>query len=103
MDKAKIKRELEKLAAEGLADVPVEEPVVEVEAAKEGEPDPKAKKKKEEEKPRENGLLETDHATRGFHLDVQLNPDQVVQAAEILDGEGLSIEAVTGVDWLADE
>ena len=57
---------------------------------------------KEEEKPRQNGLLETDHAMRGFHLDVQLNPDQVVQAAEILDSEGLSIEAVTGVDWLAD-
>jgi len=102
MDKAKIKRELEKLAAEGLAEAPVEEPAAEVEAADEGEPDPKAKKKKEEEKPRGNGLLETEYAKRGFHLDVQLNPDQVVQAAEILDSEGMTIEAVTGVDWLAD-
>lgn len=102
MDKAKIKRELEQLAAEGLADDAPEESVAEVKTADEGEADPKAKKKKEEVKARVNGLIETEYAKRGFHLDVQLNPDQVVRAAEIMDSEGLSIEAVTGVDWLAD-
>lgn len=104
MDKANLKRELEQLAAAGISgEAPVEEPVAEVDATQEGESDPKAKKKKkEEEKPRENGLLETDYTKRGFHLDVQVNADQVAQAAEILDREGMSIEAVTGVDWLAD-
>ena len=102
MDRAKIKRELEKLAAEGLpAEEPVEEAVEETEAPEE-EQDKKGAKKKEEEPPRQNGLLETDYAKRGFHIDVQLNPDQVVKAAEILDAEGLTMEMVTGVDWLED-
>ncbi len=87
------------LASEGLP--PQKEVVEEVQAAEEGEVDPKAKKK-EEEKPRENGLLETDYAKRGFHLDVQVNPDQVVRSAEILDSEGMTMEMVTGVDWLKD-
>lgn len=96
MDRVKLKRELEMLAAEGLREEkPVEAPVEEVQAAEEGEA-----KKKEEEKPRENGVLETEYAARGFHLDVQVNPDQVVRAAEIIDAEGLTLEAVTGVDWI---
>lgn len=48
-------------------------------------------------------IQETDHAAKGFHLDVQVNPDQVVQAAEALDKEDFFLEAVTGVDWPADE
>jgi NADH-quinone oxidoreductase subunit C len=96
MDRAKIKRELEMLAAEGLvAEESVEEaPEVEVQAAEEGGDESKAKKKEE------NGLLETDYTARGTHLDVQINPDQVVRAAEILDSEGMTIEMVTGVDWI---
>jgi NADH-quinone oxidoreductase subunit C len=102
MDRAKIKRELEALAAEGLPETPQEEETPEeVEAAEEGQEEAKAKKK-EEEKPRENGLIETDYNARGFHLDVQVNPDQVVRAAEIIYNEGLTLEAVTGVDWIAD-
>ncbi|MCK5193241.1 MAG: NADH-quinone oxidoreductase subunit C [Desulfobulbaceae bacterium] len=89
------------LAAEGLK---VEESVKEapeevVQAAEEGGDEAKAKKK-EEDAPRENGLLETDYTARGTHLDVQINPDQVVRAAEILDSEGMTIEMVTGVDWI---
>ncbi len=101
MDQAKIKRELEKLAAEGL---PAESPddVAPVVTAEEGEGDAKSKAKKEEDKPRVNGLLVTEYAKRGSHLDVQVNPDQVVRAAEILDEEGMTLEAVTGVDWLAE-
>jgi NADH-quinone oxidoreductase subunit C len=99
MDRAKIKRELEELAAAGLpAEQPQEEAPVEVQA--EGEGEDKAKAKKEEDVPRKNGLIETDYATRGTHLDVQINPDQVVKAAEILDGEGMTLEMVTGVDWI---
>lgn len=89
------------LAAEGLpAEELVEEvPEEEVQAAEEGEGEAKAKKK-EEDAPRENGLLETDYAALGTHIDVQVNPDQVVRAAEILDSEGMTIEMVTGVDWI---
>lgn len=51
---------------------------------------------------RANGVLETNFSKRGVHLDVQLDPKQVVKAAEILDAEGLTLDAVTGVDWLKD-
>lgn len=89
------------LAAEGLkAEESVKEaPGAEVQAAEESGDAAKAKKK-EEDAPRENGLLETDYAARGTHLDVQINPDQVVRAAEILDSEGMTIDMVTGVDWI---
>lgn len=99
MDRAKLKRELEMLAAEGLKDEELVEevPEEEAQAAEEGEA-----KKKDEEKPRENGLLETEYTKRGFHFDVQVNLDQVVRAAEIIDAEGLTLEAVTGVDWIKD-
>jgi NADH-quinone oxidoreductase subunit C len=45
-------------------------------------------------------LIETDYARTGFHLDVRVRPEQVVEAAEILDREEFFLEAVTGVDWL---
>ncbi len=49
------------------------------------------------------GLLVTDYKARGFHLDLQVDSSQVVAAAEILDSEKFFIEAVTGVDWLAEQ
>lgn len=101
MDQEKIKRELAALAAEGMPEPVAEAPVEE--AVEEEQVDPKAKKKKKEEPPRTNGLMETVYAERGAHVDVQLNPDQVVRAAEILDSEGLTLEAVTGVDWLKEK
>jgi len=89
------------LAAEGLAaeEMVAETPEEEIQTAEEGGDESKAKKK-EEDGPRENGLLETDYTARGTHLDVLINPDQVVRAAEILDSEGMTIEMVTGVDWI---
>jgi NADH-quinone oxidoreductase subunit C len=42
-----------------------------------------------------------DHALKGFDLNVSVAPGQVVQAARILDQAGFGIDAVTGVDWLA--
>ncbi len=42
-----------------------------------------------------------DHGRRGFHLDVAIAPRQVVVAAEIINEAGFSLDAVTGVDWLA--
>jgi NADH-quinone oxidoreductase subunit C len=44
----------------------------------------------------------TDHATKGFHLDVRVRPDQVVSAAELLDRNGFAMDAVTGMDWIAE-
>jgi NADH-quinone oxidoreductase subunit C len=46
------------------------------------------------------GLAETDYAAKGYHLDVLVNPDQVVAMAEIMNRAGFFLEAVTGVDWL---
>lgn len=48
-------------------------------------------------------MQETDYKAKGFHLDVQVNPEQVVRAAEVLDKENFFIEAVTGADWPADD
>ncbi len=47
--------------------------------------------------------LETDFNAKGFHLDVAVTPDKVVEAAAILDKAGFFVEAVTGVDWLEEE
>ncbi len=45
-------------------------------------------------------LTETDYAAKGFHLDVQVAPEQVSEAAELLDRENFFLETITGVDWL---
>jgi NADH-quinone oxidoreductase subunit C len=44
----------------------------------------------------------TDHAARGFHLDVRFAPTQVVAVAEVLDQAGYALDTITGLDWLAD-
>ncbi|PLX48372.1 MAG: NADH-quinone oxidoreductase subunit C [Desulfobulbaceae bacterium] len=72
------------------------------EAAPEAEEGGKAKKAAPPE-PRKNGLLEVDYARRGVHVDVQVAADQVVRAAEIVDAAGMTLEAVTGVDWINDK
>jgi len=43
-----------------------------------------------------------DHAGKGFHLNVCVRPDQVVAAAELLDRNGFALDAVTGMDWIAE-
>ena len=70
------------------------------EAAVPTEPEPE---EPEEEGPRQNGVMLTDHAARGTAIDVLCDPDQVVQAAEIMDKAGFYLEAITGVDWMKDE
>jgi len=42
-----------------------------------------------------------DHAQKGYDLNVTISPRQVVLAAGILDQAGFGLDAVTGVDWLA--
>ena len=46
------------------------------------------------------GPKETDYKAKGYHLDVDLPPEKVVAAAEILNRENFFIEAITGVDWI---
>jgi NADH-quinone oxidoreductase subunit C len=43
----------------------------------------------------------TSHAARGYDLDVTVSPAEVVAAATLLDRHGFALDAVTGVDWLA--
>ena len=42
-----------------------------------------------------------DYAAKGYHLDATIVPDQVVAVASLLDKEGLALDTITGVDWLA--
>jgi len=44
-----------------------------------------------------------EYAAKGYHLDVKVAPEQVVEAATILDKEKFTLEAVTGVDWLGEK
>ena len=53
--------------------------------------------------PRENGIITQDYQTRGFHLDVQCHPEQLVRVAEILFEQGYFIESITGVDWIKED
>lgn len=43
----------------------------------------------------------TDFAVRGVHFDAVVGPDQVVAAAQWLGGLGFALDAITGLDWIA--
>jgi NADH-quinone oxidoreductase subunit C len=50
------------------------------------------------------GLAEiVDFSAKGYHLDVRLQPAQVVAAAQLLDEQGFALDAITGVDWMAND
>jgi len=59
--------------------------------------------KKVAKKPRPNGLVERDYAVHGYHLDAQLDPNQLLEAVTILDEAEFFIESITGVDWIKDD
>lgn len=87
---------LEKIKQSMMALVPATAPEPEPAPPVEGvEAAPAAPKKRA-------AVMEVDYAKKGFSLDIELPPDKVVAAAEILLAEGLTIEAVTGVDWIKD-
>lgn len=46
-------------------------------------------------------LLATDHVLKGYDLDATVAAHQVVAAAQILDQAGFALDAITGVDWMA--
>ena len=45
-------------------------------------------------------IIETEYGVKGYHLDVEVRPEQVVATAEVLDRRGFFLESITGVDWL---
>lgn len=47
-------------------------------------------------------VLETPHATKGIDLDVSVPAERVGEAAKILDDAKWMLEAITGIDWLAE-
>ena len=55
-----------------------------------------------EDLPRQNGIIEQDYKTKGYHLDVLCDPEQLLPAAEIMFELGYFIESITGVDWIKD-
>ncbi len=85
----------EAVSAEGGEDAGDKEAAAPAKPAKAEEP--------ADEGPRQNGVLVTEHAARGTHLDVLCDPDQVVEAARIMDEAGFFLEAITGVDWIKED
>lgn len=74
--------------------------------AEEGQPaagEGEAETEEAEEPVAPPGPKETDYKAKGYHLDVDLPPEKVVAAAEILNRENFFIEAITGVDWIDDQ
>lgn len=52
--------------------------------------------------PRPDGVIETDYARCGFHLDLQLRPEQLRDAVALVNTHKFFIESITGVDWIDD-
>jgi NADH-quinone oxidoreductase subunit C len=98
-----------KLALEKLFSLPQEPKTVEevdkenIEETAEDNQQQAGKKEQQKEQPRTNGVLERDYAVHGYHLDVQLDPEQLLEAVTIIDGAEFFIESITGVDWIKDD
>lgn len=45
----------------------------------------------------------TEYRLKGYHLDLRVLPAEVVPVARLMDQNGFSLDAVTGVDWIADQ
>ncbi len=67
------------------------------EPAAETEEEPKKKKAAE---PRINGVIERNYSVHGYHLDAQIDPNQLLDAVGIVDKNEFFIESITGVDWI---
>ena len=77
---------------------------VEAEVELEAEPeDDTVEEDDKKDQPRQNGIIEQDYPTRGFHLDAQISAEQLVRAAQILFDLGYYIESITGVDWIKED
>ncbi|MEE4243017.1 MAG: NADH-quinone oxidoreductase subunit C [Desulfopila sp.] len=55
---------------------------------------------KQEDTVRTNGVIERDYQVHGYHIDAQVDPEQLLEAVGIVDSLGYFIESITGVDWI---
>ena len=55
---------------------------------------------KKDDAPRQNGVLTRDYAVHGYHIDAQVDPEQLFVAVKIIDELDFFIESITGVDWI---
>jgi len=94
-----VKKGLEEIVGQPAAE---EEPAAaEATQPAEGEEGTEEKKEEEVAAPRKPVEL-TDYRSKGFHLDVEVPVDKLIEAVQFLDAQKFSLEAITGVDWLAD-
>jgi len=93
--------EAEEVAADAAA-APVEDAQAEETAPEQEEPEAE-----EAEEPTTAaappGPKETAYNAKGYHLDVELPPEKIPEAAEILTQENFFIESITGVDWIDEQ
>ncbi len=61
------------------------------------------KKPKKDATSRKNGIILRDYAVHGYHIDVQVDPSQLLEAVAIIDSLEYFIESITGVDWIKEE
>jgi NADH-quinone oxidoreductase subunit C len=78
---------------------PAEEPVEQVAP----EDPPQETEEEEAVIERKPGVLVTDYAVHGSHLDVLCGPEQVVAVAKLLDKNTFFLESISGADWLKKE
>ncbi|MCX7825552.1 MAG: NADH-quinone oxidoreductase subunit C [Verrucomicrobiae bacterium] len=53
------------------------------------------------EPPADGTARVVDYTAKGYHFDATVAPQQVVEAARLLDQIGFALDAITGVDWIA--
>ena len=94
-----------KLAFQDLFPAPDPEvPVPEEPSEEAGEEETGKKGKAKEPEPvRSNGVIERDYAVHGYHLDAQVDADQLLDAVKIVDRGDFFIESITGVDWIKED
>ena len=113
-------QEIPEVAEAEVAGVATEEPATTVAPAEESQaekttPEQEEAKAEEAEEPAADdaadtavvspppGPKETDYKAKGYHLDVDLPPGKIPEAAEILIRENFFIESITGVDWIDEQ
>ena len=89
-----------KLAFQNMFPTPESELSVSEEVTEEAEKTETDKKTKPEKTPRLDGVIECDYAVHGYHLDVQVDAEQLLDAVNVVDQEEFFIESITGVDWI---
>ena len=94
-----------KLAFQDLFPAPDPEvPVPEEPSEEPGEKETGKKGKAKEPEPvRSSGVIERDYAVHGYHLDAQVDADQLLDAVKIVDRGDFFIESITGVDWIKED